>query len=406
MKHTIPSRLLSVIFACIFLINIAGCSNTNEYNELEVDLTEQQREVPIELYVSKEVEPGIYEPTVGLYSGAYMEENINLEGQFENYEEVMGQNQTFRVFEYNLNENISSMELTRCIANKKIPYIKIVLEDDYSISNLYKLIYELKLYDGMPLFIELYPLTMKNYDNEKYKEAYRRGCELIHKYTNNTVVVWSIDESRVCDLPIYYPGDKYVDWAGINIYIPKYKDGDKYSYPGLGNMDFWYKNFQSKKPMLISGLAISHFSRVDHAYTIDEAKGKLELFYKDVINDYPRLKGILYMDIDMYTINNNNNEDYRITSQNQLIEAMKELNSSINYLSELEQASPSKIYCPMKYSVRINYFGERPYISKQYVDMCFGRSNISSVSKRKDLTGEIFYDLEQLIVVTKCFYTH
>ena len=255
MKHANPRRIL-LLGLVVVLALLSACSKSIFYDEQTVGLEAYaQRQVPIELYVQEDIKLGEYEPADGIYTGAYVQKDENIVGDLLSYEKIIGQVQTFKVFEYNSEESIPEQELLRCMAQKKVPYIKIVLDNNYDLTPLYHLVYDLKSAYSMPVFIELYPLTTKNYVPSEYKETYQRAYEIVHKHVKNAVVVWSTDETRVSDMPLYYPGDKYIDWAGINIYIPRYKQGERYNYEGTGQLDFWYKNFQHNKPMMISALA-------------------------------------------------------------------------------------------------------------------------------------------------------
>lgn len=404
MKHTIPKRVLLIGLAGM-LLSLSACSKSVLYDEQTVGLEAYaQRQVPLELYVEEEIKLGEYEPVSGVYTGAYVQKDENITGDLLAYERMLGQVQTFKVFEYNLEENLPAQELLRCMAQKKVPYIKIVLDNNYDLTPLYHLVYDLKSAYGMPVFIELYPLTTRNYAPSEYKKIYQRAYEIVHKYVKNAIVVWSTDESRVSDMPLYYPGDKYIDWAGINIYIPRYKQGERYSYEGTKQLDFWYKNFQHTKPMLISSLAISHFSRVDHVYTIHETQDQLTLFYKEVLENYPRLRGILYMNVDMNAISNNNKEDYRLTTQPALINTMKALTLPLACENTLQIPQKDKVPCYMKYSIIGTYFEDKLYISEEYMGTCFPKVNLKKVAKKQDLQGEVYYALDELSKYTACYY--
>lgn len=404
MKHINPKRVLLIGLACMLLL-LSACSKRVLYNEQTVGLeAHAQRQVPLELYVEEEIKLGEYEPISGVYTGAYVEKDENIMGDLLAYEKILGQIQTFKVFEYNLDKELPKQELLRCMAQKKTPYIKIVLDSNYDLTPLYRLVYDLKSAYSMPVFIELYPLTTKSYTPTEYKKIYQRAYEIVHKYVKNAIVVWSTDEIRVSDMPLYYPGDKYIDWAGINIYIPRYKQGERYSYEGIEQLDFWYKNFQHHKPMLISSLAISHFSRVDHVYTIQETQDQLTLFYKEVLESYPRLRGILYMDVDMNVISKTNKEDYRLTTQPALINTMKALTLPLASQNTLQTAQKDKVSCYMKYSIIGSYFEDKLYISEDYIGICFPRVNLKKVAKKQDLHGEVYYALEELSKYTSCYY--
>ncbi len=404
MKRTNPRKLLLMGLVALIAM-LSACSKSLFYDEQTVGLEAYaQRQVPIELYVQEDIKLGEYEPLEGIYTGAYVQQDENIIGDLLAYEKMIGQTQTFKVYEYNLEENLPAQELLRCMAQKKVPYIKIVLESSYNLAPLYHLIYDLKSAYNMPVFIELYPLTTKHYAPSEYKKIYQKAYEILHKHLKNVVVVWSTDESRTSDMPLYYPGDKYIDWAGINIYIPRYKQGERYHYEGTKQLDFWYKNFQHNKPMLISALAISHFSRVDHTYTIQETQEQLTLFYKDILDSYPRLRGILYMDVDMNKVSQFNKEDYRLTSQPALSHTMKELSLPLNCLSLLQTTTKDKTPCYMKYSIVGTYFEDQLYISEEYVSTCFSNINLKKITKKQDLQGEIFYNLEELSQYAPCYF--
>ncbi len=396
-----------LLLLCLVLgvSHISGCATSTASNHQEVALDEKtKKQVPLELYVEDDIKRGIYEPTTGIYTGAYVEKDANVAGDLLAYEKIVGQTQIFKVFEYNLKESLPSQEILKCIAQKKVPYIKIVLRSDCDLTPLYHLIFDLKGSYNVPVFIELYPLTSQSYTPLQYKKTYQRAYEIIHKYVKQAVIVWSTDETRVLDMPVYYPGDKYVDWVGINIYIPRYKKGERYIYQGTQNLDFWYKNFQHTKPMLISSLAISHFSRVDHVYTISETQEQLDLFYNQVLTSYPRLRGILYMDIDMQEVSKKGQEDYRLTSQPGLIETMKLLSAPLECLDHLDFEAKDEEKCYMKYSIIGTYFEDELYISEEYITSCFPKVPLRKISTKQDLSGEIYYAYNELSEYCTCYY--
>lgn len=375
----------------IVMIALVYCSKYVFLNDEVVvieDLDEQ--ELPIELYVLEEVTSGKYEPQQGIYTGAYVQKDVYVQGDLLAYETLMGQPQTFKVFHYNTEEGISKQDILKCIAQKKTPYIKIILGKNYDLTPLYQLIFDLKLSYHVPVFIELYPLTEKDYDVSKYKETYQRAYEILHKYLSDIVVVWSTDDSRVSDMALYYPGSGYVDWAGMNVYIPKYKNGERYTYDGMMQLDYWYKSFQTKKPMLISALAVSHYSKVDHAYTIYETQDKLKLFYNEVLAQYPRLRGIIYMNVDMAQVREKGQEDYTLTGEIRLQEAMQTLSRPLKIHSTLEKEA-KKSFSYMKYSVKGALFNNELYIPQEYMAACFKEVPLRKLRNIENDSGAVYY---------------
>ena len=390
MKFTALKKWLMTTSLIIVLVLI-GCHQYLSFDDDVVVIEDlDEKELPIELYVLEEVTSGKYEPQQGIYTGAYVAKDVYVQGDLLAYENLIGQTQTFKVFNYNSEEGISKHELLQCIAQKKTPYIKLILGKNYDLTPLYQLIFDLKLGYHVPTFIELYPLTEKDYTVSEYKETYQRAYEILHKYLSDIVVVWSTDESRVSDMALYYPGSGYVDWAGINVYIPKYKNGERYIYEGTASLDYWYKSFQSKKPMLISALAISHYSKIDHAYTIYETQDKLKLFYDYTLAQYPRLRGIIYMNVDMATISDKGKEDYSLTGENRLQETMQTLSLPLKIHPTLENEL-KKSFCYMKYSIKGALFDNELYIPSEYMAACFKEVPIRRLKNIQDASGEVYY---------------
>ena len=395
MKFTILKKLC-LVGSLISLISLAGCSERVFFqNETVIKQEAVGREFPVEVYVAEEIKSGKYEPDTGIYTGAYVQEDDNIQGDIVAYEMLVGQKQTFKVFAYDAQEGISKQDILRCIAQQKTPYIKLVLDTSYDLTSLYQLIFDIRDSYHTPIFIELYPLTEKNYTVKEYKETYQRAYEILHKYLSNIVVVWSTDESRVMDMALYYPGSGYVDWAGINVYMPRYKNGERYIYDGKQKLEYWYKSFQEKKPMLISSLAISHFSRVDHTYAIQETQDQLTLFYGDLLEAYPRLRGIIYVDVDMGSVSKKGQDDYRLTGQEALLETMRNLSLPLKVNTAL-QVGNTNTNCYMKYSIMGTYFGDKLYIPQEYMASCFKDVPLKRLTHVEDLMGEVFYSYEDI----------
>lgn len=403
MKFTI----LKKCWICLFifcLILLGGCNTVKRYEDTSVikeDLSRQAAD--IELYVLDEIKSGKYEPDTGIYTGAYVQKDENIAGDIAKYEALIGQEQTFKVFNYKASEGITKQDILKCIAQKKIPYIKIILSTDYDLTTLYQLIFDLKDSYRTPVFIELYPLTEKSYSPIKYRETYQRAYEILHKYLEDIVVVWSSDDTRMEDISLYYPGDPYADWVGINIYIPRYKQDMPYNYTTLHHLDYWYKTFQSKKPMLISGLAISHFSKVDHSYTVQDTISKLTLFYQDALEQYPRIKGIIYMDVNMANISQNGKEDYEITRHHQIVEAMKALSLPLNIRQRLMETDKEQT-CYQKYSVDAIYYENQLYIPQEYMSVCFNKVPLRKIRHIEDLSGKVYYAYDDIKSYCTTFY--
>ena len=382
-----------------------GCKANEPPNEVATSqVEEQEQQVNIELYIKENIQLGKREPRQGVYLGIYEGEGSNQKG-YKSLEDSLGCHQVFEVMSYNLSSGLPEYAILRCIAENKIPYIKIAFDQQGDLGPLYRMITELKASYSLPVFVELFPIHQGVSDSLLYKQTYRRGYELLKKYLEDVVVVWSIDDGRIYDMPLYYPGDDVVDWAGLNIYIPRYRQGASYVFNRWADLDFWYKSFQKTKPMMISSLGISQFSRIDHTYDLRSVKNYLNKFYKDLPLSYPRIKGILYIDVDMAQIKEQGMDDYRLSTQEELIKHLRSLLKGPLFLQRIEeQVEGLRQGQYMKYSMTAKELGQELYLSKKVVTTFFKELSLGKCEVKLDLEGNKYYRLADIKAQTDLYY--
>lgn len=393
MKKTLIGFFLMTIF-------LTGCAN-QAVNEPELttealmtlDITEKL----VDLYLPKEINYSKLEPEDGIYIGAYVENNLELHNSMAQFEQITGQKHAIRVMQYRTSSDVTSRQMLECLADKQVPYIKVLPTKDYDINPIYYMISDIKTRYSMPVFIELYPVDSSVTDPSNYKDYYERAYKLIKRYLPEAVVVWSMSSDLVYECMTYYPGDDLVDWVGLNIYMPRYQDGDPYEIALGDGLDFWYKNFQMSKPMMLSGIAVSHFSRIDHTYKVGETAETLQYFYDTIPKMYPRIKGMLYIDVDMKEVTKDGKEDYRISSQAELVNAYHKLLQSDRFLHEVEDETSMNGIEQMKYTVPVLQVEDNKYIEKGYVRTLFNTLDTREIPYIDYLDGNRYFNLETLI---------
>ncbi|MGL4736277.1 MAG: hypothetical protein ACRCW2_02370 [Cellulosilyticaceae bacterium] len=375
--------LLGIIFGLSLQV---GCS-MKEAPTIEVTApASQTKHTNVELYIENTVAQGPYEPDEGIYLGAYAQENA----------EIFKQGQVFKVFQFTKTHPVTDQDLLRCIAEQKVPYIKVLMTDEYDMTAIYQLVGSLRSKYKTPLFIELYPVSQEVKDATQYKVYYEQAYEIVKKYLPESVIVWSIDFERAHESVLYYPGDHLVDWVGLNMYMPRFKDGQLYEPDVTTKLDMWYKSYQKHKPMLISSLGISHFSKLDHTYTVEYTKDKLDFFYTKLPELYPRIKGIIYADVDLSQVYKDGTEDYRISSQLQLSEHMTKLWQSPNFKHTLMKSAGNEGKTYMKYTVPVLEYEERVYVDYEYIKEIVNLKDFENEAFIQDEKGKAYYDLAQL----------
>lgn len=394
------ANLIGIIFLCCTCM-LGGCTQ-KDTTVSNIEASKKEKDVTI--YIKDSINLAAYEPLKGVYLGADVSADQNIGRDIRRFDNLIGATNAFKIFQYNPEERIANKEILKCIAQKKTPYIKVYFKSEGDLTPIYRLAMDLKSAYHIPVFIELFPVSSTMGSPEAYKETYERAYNVIKEYIENAVVVWSISDSKAYESMFYYPGNRYVDWVGINIYIPRYKSGEAYVYDGKEAIDFFYKNFQYSKPMLISGLAISHFSRVDHTYTIYDAKQKLDYFYDDLLKNYPRIKGILYVDMDMAEVRENGKEDYTLTDQPDLTDEMKQLTGALNVIGTLQQEADIKNESYMRYDLTGTFFKNQLYIPSRYMKTIFKKVPLSKLTPIEDINGEKFYAFKDITNYYNCYY--
>lgn len=392
MKKKLPIGIL----ICTLLLT--GCGRGEPASIQVIHNIVPKEEMQIDVYLPQDMIAGKYEPEAAVYLGADVEHNVELEGKMNQFEKMIDKEQAFRVFQYKKRGDISSTEILECIASKEVPYVKVMPNNRYDLMPVYEMIGDLSTRYESPIFIELFPVSGQEMDPILYTKYYEDGYKLIKKYIKDAVVVWSIDWNQVYDTPIYYPGNHLVDWVGLNVAIPKYRGGKAFEVTPEERIDFWYKTFQNEKPMMLSTLAVSHFSRIDHTYTIEDTKNKLNYFYNQMTKDYPRIKGIIYSDVDMYQVTAKGTEDYRITSQKKLREHMQGLQDQEVFKSEVTKEERHKISVPILYTVTAFRIDERIYVKEAQVEyLKIPKSIMRQVPCITDETMVKYYELMPLV---------
>ncbi len=403
MRRLIPLWIILSILLCLF--GPIGCKVNEPQKEVATSrVEEQEQQVNIELYIKETIQLGKREPRQGVYLGVYEGEGSHQKGP-KSLEDLLGYHQVFEVMSYNLSSGLPEHAILRCIAENKIPYIKIAFDQQGDLGTLYRMITELKTSYSLPVFVELFPVHQGVSNSLLYKQTYRRGYDLLKKYLEDVVVVWSMDDGCIYDMPLYYPGDDVVDWAGLNIFIPRYRQGASYVFNRWADLDFWYKSFQKTKPMIISSLGISQYSRIDHTYDLRSVKNYLNKFYKDLPLSYPRIKGILYIDVDMAQFKEQGMDDYRLSTQEELIKHLRSLLKGPLFLQRIEeQVEGLRQGQYMKYSMTAKELGQELYLSKKVVTTFFKEVSLGKCEVKLDLEGNKYYRLADIKAQTDLYY--
>ncbi len=193
-------------------------------------------------------------------------------------------------------------------------------------------------------------------DPELYVTWFRKVTIIMRREAPNVVMVWNPfdivqPEGVKADALKYYPGDDYVDWVGVNFYNDYYYNG-KMSEPGEGidplqRLDYWYRIFATRKPIMIGECGISHRALVPVGKDVSHwAEMNVRRLFTLLPIMYPRVKAYIYFDLDQSQIKNDLKitNDYRLSGNDELCGAYGSSTAAPHYLEQIGQSSTVPLY--------------------------------------------------------------
>ena len=200
-----------------------------------------------------------------------------------------------------------------------------------------------KKYPNVPIYLRFaaeFDIWDAVAEPNSFIAAFRYVSNYFKTRNSNVAIVWSPNKVSgwKIDIDDYYPGDRYVDWVGISLYAQKYFQGNPYedenneiafmsginSNPVIMVKDIVEK-YGNRKPIMLSESGVCHTMMNFGENTTDFALQRLREIYSYLPMVYPQIKLIAYFD--WYVSENNEAEDYRLSSnktlQNEYVELVK-----------------------------------------------------------------------------------
>jgi len=395
----------------LFLI-VVGCSASPDTDKNDVIDSGKEVSLSLEvpfsktnykLFMARHRELKLYEPRNGCYTGAYILSNPDVNFDIASFENITQTNHGIYLRNMKLGSVFPIEWVLECTSQMKTPFVilqppsKDFPYQEYLLEDTAKGFGEYFI----PIFVQFYPNPQQYKNPEEYKEFFKKARNIFEQYAPNVAFVWSVNAKNNKDSLLYYPGDEVVDWVGIDAYDLIY-DGDIKNKKNIfEDIDFIYFLFQGKKPIMISQLGISHYTKKDHGYYIDEAAGKIKTFYKSIKNNYPMVKAINYMDFNNIETapDGVGYDNFKITDQNILIEAYKEALKDAYFTDTVDIQSfgmDEKAWFVSYYPLYKR--NEDFYICYEVIKYELDDENIIINEKNKIVIGEtIYYSLKDIV---------
>ncbi len=212
---------------------------------------------------------------------------------------------------------------------------------------------------NIPIFLR-FGAEMNIGPNGADPTAYLNAFRFVADYAKtkpNIAMVWSPSDISALDRPyeMYYPGDEYVDWIGMSLYVAKYFEGkkdhgdqtdplntyfamDEFANPLMRVQELmqFIESNNIQKPVMISECGVSHYVRTENEDLTAWAKTQLRKLYGDLIVRYPRIKLINYFNVEI----ENETNAYELFNNAELNQVYNAVVENPYFLSDADGTAP------------------------------------------------------------------
>ena len=341
-----------------------------------------------------------HEPEQGSYLGAYILSNRKINYDIRNFERLTGKEHLIYNYHMKLGDAFPLNWILSCIAQSKMPLLTINPPNSYNpfdLQLLQKLADDLRLLQ-IPMFVQFYPDPNKHqYNPEKYIQFYQDAYTMLKDSTEKVALVWSVSNKSLGEAEKYFPTDAYTDWVGINIYQAIAANEYPYERNILQDIDYFYNQYWETKPIMLSQVAVSHYTSRNHKYYIPQAVEEISTLYAELRKEYPRIKSVVYMDFNNVELSKASIRDnFSITDNEAILEIYKDSISNNFYLSQLHESSEDDSATQMRKSkFQVRKLGEAFFISAMSLQEELKLEGVS-YTQSIDIDGGRYFSLADL----------
>ncbi|HEY3397789.1 MAG TPA: glycosyl hydrolase [Armatimonadota bacterium] len=177
---------------------------------------------------------------------------------------------------------------------------------------------------------------------DEYIRKWRLVYRVMHETAPNVVMIWCPFGTPRSNIPLYYPGDDYVDWVGINIYAVVYNNGDP-KQPAedtqLDQLRFVYNLYAERKPIAVCEYAATHFCSASKQCTTDFALKNMREFYEALPKLFPRVMFVSWFSVEASADGLAHN-DYAVTTDPAVLNLYRELIQGDYFLAGPSAGAP------------------------------------------------------------------
>lgn len=298
-----------------------------------------------------------YEPQSGCYIGAFIQNDINVNGMISNFEALVGKKHTGYLTYTAVSSPFPKAFVDSC--KKYGAFVQIGFEPDTAFRDVVDGPHlrnwaREAARSGVPIFLRF--ASEMNGDwvpwfgsPTLYKEKWRLMHRIMKEEAPNIVMVWcpnwrpDIPNDTSRNIMAYYPGDEYVDWVGVNFYMwgPVYDSlMNETGISTLSKLGAVYNKFPNKPIMICEWAAASREWRGNPPLpriTTDYCINHMNQLYSTLQQYFPRVKGVFWFNYDSHLINKS---DFSLTNNPAVLNAYKNVIQNPYFITNLNLNIP------------------------------------------------------------------
>lgn len=294
--------------------------------------------------------PGLakFEPARGCFIGAFVSQDPVIAGSMRRWEQVTGKGHFSYLRYLGYGQPFPKAWVADVRRLGAVPHL--AFEPNEGLRHVREDAYLLRFArdaaeSGGPVFLRFASemngaWTAYHGDPARYRAAFRLVARVMHREAPNVAMVWTPFCRPLRNMTLYYPGDDFVDWVGVNIYSVHHHNGDPQQPAHWEDpvrfLDDVYRRFARRKPIQISEYAASGFCRACGEDTTRFALEKMTRLYASLPRRFPRVKAVYWFDWDTLSAGVAEN-DYSITDNPVLRQAYRRLTASSYFLSRMPE---------------------------------------------------------------------
>ena len=286
------------------------------------------------LFKTESHAPAIYEPTDGIYLGAWLPPHASK----HHFVHSTGAHHGVFAYEMPLGEAVPSTWLLKSMAALATPLLVIHpgetagLHTGDEITNLAQKLGAFNL----PMFVAL---THGNMPAREFTVMFRYARALFLQYAPHIAFVWVAPGVDATGSSPFFPGHDAVDWVGVPLLASR--DAHGFTRDIIAAFTPFYHHFSRHHPIMVLPLGVSHFSRSDHTYHVQAAANELSRVY-GALGSFPRLGLVVYGDA--FGLSPTSGDSFAISAEFPLLAAYGEAVTSTLFLSALSANAPQAPY--------------------------------------------------------------